>query len=75
MRRFLELDAERTPLVLAFDDLHLGDDDSLTLLAELAEGLGGSPVLLVDAARPELFVRRPGWGSGSADHSRLDLPP
>jgi len=75
LRRFLELDAERTPLVLAFDDLHLGDDDSLTLLAELAEGLGGSPVLLVAAARPELFVRRPGWGSGSADHSRLDLPP
>ena len=75
LRRFLELDAERTPLVLAFDDLHLGDDDSLTLLAELAEGLGGSPVLLVAAARPELFVRRPGWGSGSADHSRIDLQP
>jgi tetratricopeptide (TPR) repeat protein len=75
LRRFLELDAERTPLVLAFDDLHLGDDDSLTLLAELAEGLGGSPVLLVAAARPELFVRRPAWGSGSADHTRIDLPP
>lgn len=75
LRRFLELDAERTPLVLAFDDLHLADDDSLTLLAELAAGLGGSPVLLVAAARPELFVRRPGWGSGTADHSRLDLPP
>lgn len=75
LRRFLELDAERTPLVLAFDDLHLGDDDSLTLLAELAEGLGGSPVLLVAAARPELFVRRPGWGSSTADHTRIDLPP
>ena len=75
LRRFLELDAERTPLVLAFDDLHLGDDDSLTLLGELAEGLGGSPVLLVAATRPELFVRRPGWGTGSADHTRLDLPP
>lgn len=75
LRRFLELDAERTPLVLAFDDLHLADDDSLTLLAELAEGLGGSPVLLVAAARPELFVRRPGWGSGTADHTRLELPP
>lgn len=75
LRRFLELDAERTPLVLAFDDLHLADDDSLTLLAELAEGLGGSPVLLVAAARPELFVRRPAWGSGSADHTRMDVPP
>jgi tetratricopeptide (TPR) repeat protein len=75
LRRFLELDAERTPLVLAFDDLHLADDDSLTLLSELGEGLGGSPVLLVAAARPELFVRRPSWGSGTADHTRIDLAP
>ncbi|HEX4459048.1 MAG TPA: AAA family ATPase, partial [Polyangia bacterium] len=75
LRRFLELDAERTPLVLAFDDLHLADDDSLTLLAELAEGLVGSSVLMVAAARPELFIRRPGWGAGGADHTRLDLQP
>jgi tetratricopeptide (TPR) repeat protein len=75
LRRFLELDAERTPLVLAFDDLHLADDDSLTLLSELAEGLVGSSVLMVAAARPELFVRRPGWGAGGTDHTRLDLAP
>src|SRR5207249_4360843 len=55
LRRFLELDAERSPLILAFDDLHAGDDDSLTLLAELAQGLGGSPVVVIAAARPELF--------------------
>jgi tetratricopeptide (TPR) repeat protein len=75
LRRFLELDAARTPLVLAFDDLHLADDDSLTLLSELAEGLVGSSVLMVAAARPELFVRRPGWGAGGADHTRLELLP
>jgi tetratricopeptide (TPR) repeat protein len=75
LRRFLELDAERSPLVLAFDDLHLGDDDSLTLLAELAQGLGGSPVVLIAAARPELFVRRPDWGQGAVDHTRIDLGP
>jgi len=75
LRRFLELDAERSPLVLAFDDLHAGDDDSLTLLGELAQGLGGSAVVLVAAARPELFVRRPAWGEGDADHTRIDLGP
>jgi tetratricopeptide (TPR) repeat protein len=78
LRRFLELDAERSPLVLAFDDLHLADDDSLSLLGELAQGLGGSPVLLIAAARPELFVRRPDWGQGAAvriDHTRIDLGP
>ncbi len=64
LRRFLELDAERSPIVLAFDDLHLADDHSLTLLSELAEGLGGSPVTLIAATRPELFVRQPRWGQG-----------
>jgi tetratricopeptide (TPR) repeat protein len=73
LRRFLELDAERSPLVLAFDNLHEGDDDSLRLLGELAEGLGGSPVLLIAAARSELFVRRPGWGQGTIDHTRIEL--
>jgi tetratricopeptide (TPR) repeat protein len=75
LRRFLELDAARSPIILAFDDLHAGDDDSLTLLSELAQGLGGSPVVLMAAARPELFVRRPGWGEGDVDHTRLDLGP
>jgi tetratricopeptide (TPR) repeat protein len=75
LRRFLELDAERSPLVLAFDNLHAADDDSLTLLGELAEGLGGSPVVLVAAARPDLFVRRPEWGQGTVDHTRIELAP
>jgi len=75
LRRFLELDAERSPLILAFDDLHLGDDDSLTLLSELALGLGGSPVVLVAAARPDLFVRRPSWGQGTVDHTRIEVGP
>ncbi len=80
LRRFLELDAERSPIVLAFDNLHAADDDSLTLLSELAEGLGGSPVMLVAAARPDLFVRRPDWGAtggqgGTVDHTRIELGP
>jgi tetratricopeptide (TPR) repeat protein len=73
LRRFLELDAERSPLILAFDDLHLADDDSLVLCGELAEGLGGSPVVMIAAARAELFVRCPAWGAGETDHTRIDL--
>src|SRR5207245_2217328 len=29
----------------------------------------------VAAARPELFVRHPRWGTGAADHTRIDLGP
>src|SRR5262249_12628245 len=68
LRRFLELDAHRSPLVLAFDDLHLADEESLALLAELAAGLGGTPVIVLAAARPELWVRRPNWGDGNVEH-------
>ncbi len=65
LRRFLELDAERSPLVLMFDDLHLADDHSLNLLGELSEGLVGSPVMLLASARPELFVRQ-SWRAGAS---------
>ena len=74
LRRFLEVDASRSPLVLIFDDLHNADDETLSLLEELGDGLGGSSVVMVMAARPELVVRRPQWGQGDdADHVRLEL--
>ncbi len=75
LKRFLELDAERAPLVLAFDDLHHADDDSMELLAHVGEALGGSPVVLLASARPELFVRHQRWGAGASDHTRIDLGP
>lgn len=75
LTRFLELDAERSPLVLAFDDLHHADPDTVSLLGEIADGLGGSPVMLVALAQPELMVTHPRWGSGSADHTRIDIEP
>ena len=73
LRRFLEVDAEKGPLVLAFEDFQWGDERSLSLLRELGEGLGGSPVVLIALARPDLFVRYPQWGSFEGDHTRIDL--
>ena len=42
-------------------------------LTELGSGLGGSPVVLVAVARPELMIRFTNWGGGDHDHLRVDL--
>jgi tetratricopeptide (TPR) repeat protein len=73
LRRFLEVDASRSPLVLVFDDMQWGDDDTLAIVSSLASGLGGSPVVIVVATRPEMLVRSPTWGEGAGDHERIDL--
>jgi tetratricopeptide (TPR) repeat protein len=73
LRRFIEEDAQASPLVLMFDSLQWADDDTLRLLRELASGLGGSSVVLVCCARPEMLVRCGDWGVGAIDHLRIDL--
>lgn len=72
LRRFLELDAAHSPLVLVLDDMQWADRDTLGLLSELIGGLAGSPVVLLVAARPEMLVHVAGWGDG-VDHERIDV--
>lgn len=43
--------ARRAPLLLAFDDLHEADEETLALLTTLATGLGRAPVLVVGTYR------------------------
>ena len=71
---FLERDAARSPLVLALDQIERADDRSLDLLAALAAELGEGPLLIVATARPDLAVRRPGWGT-EGSHLRVELGP
>ncbi len=73
LRRFIEVDAEKGPLVLVLDDLHWADDDTLELFRDLGSRLGGAPVVLIACARPEMLVRCPEWGFGVTDHRRIEL--
>jgi len=72
--------AAEHPVLLTLEDLHWADDSSLEAVERLAASLsmgvaGASPVLILCAARPSLYERRPDWGSRQEFHSRLDLVP
>lgn len=73
LRRFIELDAARSPLVFVLDDLQWADDDTLALLDDITANLSGAPVVVVVAARPEMLVRSVQWGEGASNHTRIDL--
>jgi DNA-binding SARP family transcriptional activator len=73
--RFLDSLAQRTPLVLAIEDLQWADDGLLDFIEELAGRLRDCPLLVLCTARLELLERRPGWGGGQSNGLTISLPP
>jgi class 3 adenylate cyclase/tetratricopeptide (TPR) repeat protein len=74
-RRFLEALAEDRPLVLVFEDLHWADEGLLDFVDHLVDWAEGVPLLILCTARPELLVRRPGWGGGRVNAATVLLEP
>ena len=72
-RGFLEAVADQGPLVLVFEDLHWADDGLLDFVDHLVDWATRVPLLVVATARPELLVRRPGWGGGKTNALMLSL--
>ena len=72
-RRFVESLAASRPAVLVFEDLHWADDSLLAFLEYLAEWSQGVPLLLLCAARPELYERRHTWGAGQRNAQIISL--
>jgi tetratricopeptide (TPR) repeat protein len=71
---FRGLSAE-APMVIYLEDIHWADDSSLDAVNWMGERLHSQRLLVVSAARPMLFERRPYWGEGQTHHTRLDLRP
>jgi class 3 adenylate cyclase/tetratricopeptide (TPR) repeat protein len=63
------------PVVLALEDLHWADDESLDVLVDLLARLGDHHLLVVGLARPTFLDRRPGWPAGTPSATRLVLSP
>jgi tetratricopeptide (TPR) repeat protein len=48
--------AKKAPIVIALDDFHWADTDSVSLLFRLCRRIEGSPILIIGAYRPEELV-------------------
>ena len=63
------------PMVILLEDIHWADDSSLDLLDRLIAAAPDTRLLVVCLARPPLFERRPSWGEGRENHTRINLKP
>lgn len=70
-------DAERVAATVIFlEEVQWADDDSLDFVERVAALSGEKPFLVIAAARPQLFERRPYWpGDRGVASERLVLPP
>jgi DNA-binding SARP family transcriptional activator len=74
-RRFLEALARSEPLLVVFEDLHWAEPTFLDLVESLAIQPGGSPIVLVCNARPELLEQRPAWAVEADRTISIELAP
>ena len=63
------------PLLMLLDDLQWADEGSLDFIEYFASSGADLPVLVLCAARPALYERRPGWGGGPGQGQRIALAP
>jgi tetratricopeptide (TPR) repeat protein/class 3 adenylate cyclase/tRNA A-37 threonylcarbamoyl transferase component Bud32 len=66
---------EQSPVVMLLEDIHWADEASLDLFQAVMVELSRQQLLLIAAARPLLYERRPTWGEGQPGHRRLVLEP
>jgi class 3 adenylate cyclase/tetratricopeptide (TPR) repeat protein len=67
--------SQEMPVVIFLEDIHWGDESSLNAVSRIGEFTPQYPLLIICAARPLLFERRPYWGEGQTFHTCLELRP
>jgi class 3 adenylate cyclase len=73
--RFFEAIAAAGPLVVVVEDLHWADEVVLDFLEHLVEWVTDVPLLVICAARPELYERRRTWAGGLRNATAISLAP
>jgi class 3 adenylate cyclase/tetratricopeptide (TPR) repeat protein len=74
-RLFFERLAERSPVLLVFEDLQWADSALLDFVDHLLEWSHAHPIFVLALARPELAERRPSFGAAGRNATTLSLEP
>ena len=74
-RTFFDRVAERGPAVLVFEDIQWADEGLLDFVTELLDRSRNLPFFVLALTRPELYDRRPGWGSNLRSLTTMTLEP
>ena len=75
IRRFIEVHAQRRPVVLVFEDLQWAETTFVDLILHIANESTGWPILLICVARPEFMEAHPRWAAGGRTSAILSLEP
>lgn len=57
LRRLFEVDAQRAPVMLVFEDMHFAGADGIRVFKDLVTSLRRAPVTVLVTARPELLAK------------------
>jgi class 3 adenylate cyclase/predicted ATPase len=74
-RIFFERIADQGTTVLVFEDIQWADTGLLDFIEHLLEWSKGKPLFVIALTRPELYERRPGWGTGHRLATQMPLEP
>jgi predicted ATPase len=75
VRKLLEAAAAQRPLVILFEDIHWAEPTFLELIEYLAGTARGVPILIVAAARTDLFDIRPDFAKDLPSAVKMELQP
>jgi len=74
-RIFFERIAAKGTTVLLFEDLQWADSGLLDFIDHVLDWSKGVPIVVITLARPELFDRRPDWGTARRNVTAVALEP
>jgi class 3 adenylate cyclase/tetratricopeptide (TPR) repeat protein len=74
-RIFFERIADQGTTVLVFEDIQWADTGLLDFIEHMLEWSKNKPLFVVALTRPELYERKPGWGTGHRLATQMPLEP